>query len=214
MNIYKPREFGALIGRAVITLQSWDRKGILKAHRTPTGKRFYTHEQYLEYMAAAGNPVDAMAAKRKRVAYCRVSGSGQRKDLEAQKRAVEAWNLGTGQVIDEWVEDIGSGLNYDRKGFVRLMEQVEAEEIGEIILAHQDRLVRFGWSWFERFCEAHGTKLVVMGHESLSPQEEVTKDLMRIIENFSPRVYGLRRYGKEVKKIVETVEGGRPEAAE
>ncbi len=214
MNIYKPREFGALIGRAVITLQSWDRKGILKAHRTPTGKRFYTHEQYLEYMAAAGNPVDAMAAKRKRVAYCRVSGSGQRKDLEAQKRAVEAWNLGTGQVIDEWVEDIGSGLNYDRKGFVRLMEQVEAEEIGEIILAHQDRLVRFGWSWFERFCEAHGTKLVVMGHESLSPQEEVTKDLMRIIENFSPRLYGLRRYGKEVKKIVETVEGGRPEAAE
>lgn len=214
MNIYKPREFGALIGRAVITLQSWDRKGILKAHRTPTGKRFYTHEQYLEYMAAAGNPVDAMAAKRKRVAYCRVSGSGQRKDLEAQKRAVEAWNLGTGQVIDEWVEDIGSGLNYDRKGFVRLMEQVEAEEIGEIILAHQDRLVRFGWSWFERFCEAHGTKLVVMGHESLSPQEEVTKDLMRIIENFSPRLYGLRRYGKEVKKIVETVEDGRPEAAE
>ncbi|MBI4752026.1 MAG: IS607 family transposase [Acidobacteria bacterium] len=214
MNIYKPREFGALIGRAVITLQSWDRKGILKAHRTPTGKRFYTHEQYLEYMAAAGNPVDALASKRKRVAYCRVSGSGQRKDLEAQKRAVEAWNLGTGQVIDEWVEDIGSGLNYDRKGFVRLMEQVEAEEIGEIILAHQDRLVRFGWSWFERFCEAHGTKLVVMGHESLSPQEEVTKDLMKIIENFSPRVYGLRRYGKEVKKIVETVEGGRPEAAE
>lgn len=214
MNIYKPREFGALIGRAVITLQSWDRKGILKAHRTPTGKRFYTHEQYLEYMAAAGNPVEAVAPSRKRVAYCRVSGSGQRQDLEAQKRAVEQWNLATGKVIDDWVEDIGSGLNYDRKGFVRLMEQVEAEEIGEIILAHQDRLVRFGWSWFERFCQAHGTKLVVINHENLSPQEEVTRDLMTIINCFSSRVYGLRRYGKEVKRIVETVEVERPEEVE
>jgi predicted site-specific integrase-resolvase len=55
---------------------------------------------------------------------------------------------------------------------------------------------------------------VVINHENLSPQEEVMKDLMKIIESFSSRVYGLRRYGKEVKKIVETVEGGRPEEAE
>ncbi len=76
------------------------------------------------------------------------------------------------------------------------MDMVERGEVSEIVIAHKDRLVRFGYEWFERFCTNHGTKIVVMNVESLSPEEEVTRDLLSIIHCFSSRLYRLRRYKK------------------
>jgi len=78
------------------------------------------------------------------------------------------------------------------------MEKVERGEIAEIVVAHKDRLVRFGFEWFEKFCKDHGTTLVVMNAESLSPEEEMTKDLLSIIHCFSSRLYGLRKYKKKI----------------
>ena len=190
-HTYSPREFGALIGRTTKTLQRWDREGILKAHRSITNRRYYHHEQYLEL-------IGQKPSSRKRVIYTRVSSSSQRKDLISQRNAVEAFCLTTGKVIDEKFEDIGSGLNYKRKQFVLIMERVERGEIAEIIVAHKDRLVRFGFEWFEKFCKDHGTTLVVMNAESLSPEEEMTKDLLSIIHCFSSRLYGLRKYKKKI----------------
>jgi putative resolvase len=102
-NVYSPKEFGALIGRATITLQRWDREGILKAHRTLTGRRYYTHDQYL-------NAIGQKASKRMLVAYCRVSSAGQKQDLISQRKAVESFCLVQGKAIDMKLEDIGSGL--------------------------------------------------------------------------------------------------------
>jgi putative resolvase len=91
---------------------------------------------------------------------------------------------------------VGSGLNYKRKNFTALMEMVERGEVAEIVIAHKDRLVRFGYAWFERFCANHGTTITDMNIESLSPEEEVTQDLLSIIHCFSSRLYSLRRYKK------------------
>ncbi|MEO7164689.1 MAG: IS607 family transposase, partial [Bdellovibrionia bacterium] len=87
------------------------------------------------------------------------------------------------------MSDVGSGLNYKRKNFVMLLDIVEKREIESIIVAHKDRLVRFGFEWFEEFCRKHGTRIIVINHESMSPQEEMTKDLLRIIHCFSSRLY-------------------------
>jgi len=76
-HTYSPKEFGSLIGRATNTLQRWDRAGILKAYRTPTNRRYYTHEQYLEI-------VGQKTKRRKLVSYCRVSSAAQKKDLLSQ----------------------------------------------------------------------------------------------------------------------------------
>jgi putative resolvase len=129
-----------------------------------------------------------------------VSSAGQKKDLCSQRNAVEAFCLAAGKAIDQKFEDIGSGLNYKRKYFLLLMEMVETGEVAEIIVAHKDRLVRFGFEWFEKFCKDHGAKILVMNSEALSPEEEMTKDLLSIIHCFSSRLYGLRKYKK---KIVE-----------
>ncbi len=178
MKIYRPHEFGKLIGRTTQTLQRWDNKDILKAHRTPTNRRYYTHDQYLEYIGQKASENKLI------VVYYRVSGSGQKNDLASQKQALEQFCTASGKAVDLWLKDIGSGLNYKRKNFVRLLEMVERGEVSEIIIAHKDRFVRFGYEWFEKFSDDHGTTITVMNNESLSPEEEITRDLLTIIHCF------------------------------
>ncbi|MBN1888272.1 MAG: IS607 family transposase [Thermoflexales bacterium] len=196
---YPPREFGRLIGRTTQTLQRWDRLGILKAHRTPTDRRYYTHGQYLQI-------IGQKAQEQKIIAYCRVSSAGQKADLDSQKKAVEQFCIAAGKPVALWLQDIGSGLNYKRKNFVLLMEMVEHGEVSEIVIAHKDRLVRFGYEWFEKFCRDHGTILTVMNAETLSPEAEMTQDLLSIIHCFSSRLYGLRKYKKQIAKFAEEEE--------
>lgn len=195
-STYSPKQFGFLIGRTTKTLQKWDRDGILKAHRSLTNRRFYTHDQYLEVTGRK-------SAVKKLVTYCRVSSAGQKKDLISQRQAVESFCLTAGKEIHEKLEDIGSGLNYKRKNFLRLMEMVEQGEVSEIVVAHKDRLVRFGFEWFDKFCIDHGVKIFVMNAESLSPEEEMTKDLLSIIHCFSSRLYGLRKYKKKIIEMTK-----------
>jgi len=191
---YSPKEFGQLIARSTKTLQRWDREGILKARRTPTNRRYYTHEDYLEVTGKK-------PARRLTATYCRVSSASQKKDLQSQREAVEQFCIASGRTMDLKLEDIGSGLNYKRKHFVDLMNRVERSEIAEIVIAHKDRLVRFGYEWFEEFCSNHGTRIIVMNAETLSPEEEMTQDLLSIIHCFSSRLYGLRKYRKKIVEL-------------
>ncbi len=197
-NTYSPREFGALVGRAVVTLQKWDREGTLKAFRTPTNRRYYVHDQYLSY-------IGHKAIDKKILTYCRVSSAGQKKDLESQRLAVEQFCIASGKAIAISLEDIGSGLNYKRKNFLIILEMVERGELSEIVIAHKDRFVRFGFEWFEKFCHDHGCAIIIMNSQSLSPETEMTKDLLSIIHCFSSRLYGLRKYKKNLSNmIIET----------
>jgi YD repeat-containing protein len=194
---YTTGKFGKLIGITTRTLQRWDDAGKLVAHRSATGRRFYTESQYREYMK-----IGQEEKHRKVVCYSRVSGSNQKKDLNKQKSALETFVIAQGKTADEWLSDIGSGLNYKRKSFIQLMKDVENGFVSEIIVAHKDRLVRIGYEWFEMFCEDHNCKITVINIENLSPEEEVKQDLLTIINCFSSRLYGLRRYKKEIKNMV------------
>jgi putative resolvase len=191
--MYSPKEFGELIGKSVITLQKWDRKGILKAHRSPTNRRYYTQDQYLTYRGLVA------AEQGLTIAYSRVSGIAQKPDLAHQVKALEAYCRQHTIKVDEWMQDIGSGLNYKRKQFNRLMEMVELGQVRRIVIAHRDRLVRFGYGYFEAFCERHNTELVVIDGETLSPEQELVQDLVAILSVFSARLHGLRSYKKVIK---------------
>jgi putative resolvase len=190
---YSPKQFGQLIGRSVNTLQKWDRKGILKAHRSPTNRRYYTHDQYLTYrglLAQEGGKV---------IVYARVSRAGQKPDLANQVAALRDYCAQREYQPDEWIEEIGSGLNYERKHFNRLMEQIELGQVRRLIIAHKDRLVRFGFEWFAAFCVRHGTELLVVNGDTLSPEQELVQDLLSIVHVFSARLYGLRSYQKVIR---------------
>lgn len=192
-NTYSPKEFGQLIGRKVKTLQKWDREGTSKAHRSPTNRRYYTHDQYLQYRGLVA-PEQGLT-----IAYTRVSGIAQKPDLANQIKALEAYCQQHSLRVDEWMSDIGSGLNYKRKQFNRLMEMIELGQVRRLIIAHRDRLVRFGYEYFEAFCERHHTEIVVINGESMSPEQELVRDFMAIVTVFSARLHGLRSYRKVLK---------------
>ena len=192
-HIYSPQEFGKLIGRTTNTLQKWDRRGILKAHRSPTNRRYYTHDQYLVYRGLVAQEQGLT------IVYTRVSGVAQKPDLANQMKALEAYCQQHTITVDEWLSDIGSGLNYKRKQFNRLMELVELGQVRRLVIAHKDRLVRFGYGYFEAFCQRHNTEIIVMNGEALSPEQELVQDLMAIMTVFASRLPGLRSYKKAMK---------------
>jgi predicted site-specific integrase-resolvase len=197
INTYTPKQFAQMIGRSVKTLQKWDREGTLKAHRTHTNCRYYTHDHYLEHMGLKAN------AKGQIVTYARVSTAAQKPDLAHQVAALQSYCHEHEVKVDLWMQDIGSGLNYKRKQFNRLFEMVELGQVKQIILANRDRLVRFGFEWFEAFCERHGTKLVIIKSDQLSPEKEMVEDLLAIVSVFSARFHGLRSYRKVIKDACE-----------
>ena len=192
-HTYSPKHFGKLIGKSVNTLQKWDRKGILPAFRSPTNRRYYTHEQYLQYRGLISS------AQGRVIVYTRVSSPSQKKDLALQKEALRVYCLEHGIKVDEWVEDIGSALNYKRKGFNQVIEQIELGYVKRLVIGYQDRLVRFGYDWFEAFCERHGTEILVMNGESFSPEEELVRDLLAIVTVFSARLHGLRSHKSAIR---------------
>ncbi len=134
------------------------------------------------------------------MAYARVSGAAQKPDLVNQMKALEAYCAQHALKVDAWMQDIGSGLNYKRTQFNRLMEMVELGQVRRILIAHRDRLVRFGYGYFEAFCERHHTDMVVIDGETLSPEQELAQDLLAILTVFSARLHGLRSYRKVLKE--------------
>lgn len=199
-----PKMFGELIGKSVKTLQRWDKDQKLIAYRSPTERRYYTLDQYRSYIGMKVNSV------KKTIVYCRVSSANQKNDLQSQKLALEQFCAAKGYCISDWICEIGSGLNYKRKHFNQILEQVELGEIARIIIAHKDRLARFGFEWFETFCKRHGTVIEVTNHTSCSPEQEMTQDLLSIIHCFSSRLYGLRKYKKAIKMMLKEEEACVP----
>lgn len=192
---YKPHDFAELLGVTVRTLQRWDTEGKLKAYRTPTDRRFYTHEQYLTCIGES----EKSEINGKSVIYARVSNQGQKDDLLNQVKFLRDFVNARGIIVDEVIEEIGSGLNYKRKKWNDLLSVAFDGKVANIFVSHQDRFVRFGFDWFESFLASRGVKIVVVNNESLSPQEEMVQDLISIIHVFSRRIYGLRKYKKKIK---------------
>lgn len=197
---YKPKEFAELLNVSVLTLQRWDNAGKLKAFRTPTDRRYYTYEQYKEFQGIT-------SFQKKIVIYTRVSTSNQKDDLKNQVEFLRQYANAKGIIVDEVIEDYGSGLNYNRKKWNKLIDECMSFDISTIIVTHKDRFIRFGFEWFERFLEKFTVKIVVVNNESLSPSEELVQDIISILHVFSCRIYGLRKYKKKIKEDEEVEKG-------
>lgn len=193
MSNYKPQEFAEMIGVSVKTLQRWDNEGKLKAYRTPTDRRYYTHKQYVDYMG------DGKSKHGKTVIYTRVSTTNQKDDLQNQVEFLKQYANAKGIIVDEIFEDIDSGLNYNRKKWNKLIENCLLGLVKTVIIAHKDRFIRFGYEWFERFLKSNGVEIIVVNNERTSPEQELVNDLISIIHVFSCRIYGLRKYKKQIE---------------
>ena len=197
---YKPKDFAELLGVSVKTLQRWDRDGILKANRTPTDRRYYTYDQYLQFKG-----IQTENDIRDVVIYARVSTRNQKDDLQNQVEFLKQFCNAKGIIVNQCMEDFGSGLNYNRKKWNKLLEEVMENKIKTIVISSKDRFIRFGYDWFEKFCEKFNTKIIIVNNEAFSPNEELVQDMISILHVFSCRLYGLRKYKNQIKEDEEIV---------
>lgn len=196
--VYRVKEFAKLIGKSPSTLRRWEAEGKIKPKRSKGNQRYYTDK---DLHTALNIECDKPCGKV--IVYCRVSSRGQNPELKHQITAMEEFCRGRGLAVDEWVSEIGGGLNFKRKKFLKLMRQIRLGEVETLVVAHKDRLARFAYDFIEEFASWYGCEIVIANQESLSPQREMVEDLMAIIHTFSCRLYGLRSYKKQIKKIAE-----------
>jgi putative resolvase len=179
-----PKEAGEIFGVSVATLRRWEKLGAIKAVRTVGNQRRYILEE-----TEKQKPI---------VCYARVSTHGQKDDLARQ-----AEFLHNAYPTAELITEVGSGLNFKRRKFLTILERIYERNIGILVIAHPDRLVRFGFPLIEWLCEKSGCQLVVLRKKSLSPEQELVSDILSILHCFSTRLYGLRKYENQARKELQ-----------
>ncbi len=185
-----PQQVQKRFGYHPKTLADWADQGKIKYIRSKGNHR--------RYLLSDLEGLTDTSFERVIILYARVSTHSQKEDLKSQAQKLRESR--PGEVINE----IGSGLNFKRRKFLKLMERVADGEIQEIVVAHKDRLCRFGFDFIEWFCELHHCKITVLGKTELSPYAELMQDFMSIMHCFSSRLYFLRRYKDEFKTVAPT----------
>jgi predicted site-specific integrase-resolvase len=133
--------------------------------------------------------------KRVVVIYARVSSRAQQPDLNRQVAALS--NLYPNAEV---ISEIGGGLNFKRKKLLALLERIFKGDVRMVVVAHKDRLARFGFDLFRWLCEQNRCELLVLNETALSPEREMVEDILAILHCFSSRLYGLRKYKSQVQE--------------
>ncbi len=187
MQHYKtPRETSEILGISIDRLRRLAENGAISTIRMPGGQRRYDVRGYLDAQTETTLTT---------IGYCRVSGKSQSDDLASQvaylqKHYPEA----------EIIKDFGSGITFKRKGLRTLLERILRGDKLRIVVAHRDRLARFGGEVIQFLVEENGGEVVVLDETVYSPEEELTADLLAILHVFSCRMSGLRRYRDQIKE--------------
>ena len=188
-------EAAKLLGVSVQALRNWEMEGkIMPSHRTPGGQRMYDLAELLG--------VNDLTYPT--IAYARVSSSDQKEDLERQYAVLEAFCNKNGWQT-EIIRDLGSGMNYNKKGLLRLLELMVHGQMSRLVITHKDRLLRFGGEIVFRICELKGIEVVIINKgEQPSFEEELTRDVMEIMTVFCAKLYGRRSH--KSKKMAQEIE--------
>jgi len=197
------REASNILGVSTITLRRWEQSGKLIPERTKGGHRRYDLSKLKPELFHKLNDISKTT-----IAYARVSSHDQKPDLERQKQVLEMYCASQGWSF-EVISDLGSGMNYYKKGLTKLLNRILTGEISRLVITHKDRLLRFGAELVFAICQAKDVEVVIINKgEDVSFEEDLAKDVLEIITVFSARLYGSRSRKNQkiidgVKKVVE-----------
>ena len=185
-------EASKLIGVSISTLRRWELDGKIVPERTKGGHRRYNKHHITSNITKEINEKIV-------IGYCRVSSFDQKDDLERQINSVSNYCVARGYQF-RIIQDLGSGLNYSKKGLKELINLVSTKEISKIVINYKDRLIRFGYEMIEELCDLNGVKIEIINQtEDKSYEQELVDDVLSIITLFSSKLYGSRSH--KSKKI-------------
>ena len=198
MKLYTIGDFSKTIGKTVQTVRNWDKTGYLKPHHISAGGHRYYSQEQVNVILGIQNPTDR---EKITIGYCRVSSPKQKDDLERQVENMKTYLLSRGTPF-EIITDIGSGINYNKKGLNQLLDKVLAYEVDTVVVLYKDRLLRFGYELLDNLFQKFGTSIEIVDATPKTDNQELVEDLIQIITVFSCRLQG-RRANKAKKMITE-----------
>jgi putative resolvase len=191
------------LGVAQETLRRWERLGKIAVERTPKGHRRYDLSKLSGI--ANKNGID----KKRTIAYARVSSHDQKEDLARQVSILESFSASHGWNY-EIFQDLGSGLNYSKKGLKKLIKEICLGTVDRLIVTHKDRLLRFGAELIFSLCEQFGIEVVIINaSEETNFEDDLVQDVLEIITVFSARLYGSR--SRKNKKLLDALKAAADE---
>lgn len=197
MELISIGKFAKKIGVTHATLRRMHESGeLIPAHITKGGTRYYSTEQLKRFTSAEQN------SNKPVIGYCRVSTPSQKDDLETQISNVKAYMYAKGYSF-EIIRDIGSGINYKKRGLQELIRKINNREISKVVILYKDRLIWFGFEMIEYLCVLNDVEIEIIDNTEQSREKELTDDLIQIITVFANRLYGQR--SKKTKKLIDEV---------
>ncbi|MHA2055766.1 MAG: IS607 family transposase [Candidatus Hodarchaeales archaeon] len=195
---FKTKDLCRLFGVYESTIKSWEQTGKIKAIRTPSGVRLFDKQSILAYFDQASQA----PSQKKNLIYCRVSSPHQKDDLQRQIDHLRS------QYPDhQLVQDIGSGINFKRKGLQTILELALKGDLGQLVVSYKDRLARFGFELIEWIIDKQGGQVVVLDSSSdQSTEQELAQDLLSIVTVFNARNMAKRRYKKNSPHTIDQIE--------
>lgn len=187
--MYTIGQFAKLIGVTTQTLRNWDKSKILTPITLESKHRRYTDEHLAQVRHLT-------RSAKMNVIYCRESSSRQQSSLDLQVDASKKYCETNGISIGQVITDIGSGMNFKRKGLHELVFLISNDKVDKLIIYHKDRLCRFGYPLLEYLCSIHGTEIVIIdqSEHTKTREEEFVEDMIAVVHHFSTRLYGSRSY--------------------
>lgn len=191
------KQAAQVLGVSITTLRRWEKEGTLSPdEKTNGGQRRYRLSS-LDSRLKNKPPVESL----KTIAYARVSSHDQKEDLVRQRQLLELHCASHGWKC-EVLEDLGSGLNYQKRGLKKLLSEILSDNVSRLVITHKDRLLRFGSELVFSVCEAKNVEVVILNKgENSSFEEDLAKDVLEIITVFSARLYGSRSHKN--KKLID-----------
>ena len=201
---YSINKFSKILGVSAQTLRNGDKKGKLHPHHTSSnGYRYYSHEQLNQVMNVKPN------LDRSVIGYCRVSSNKQKDDLERQIENMKLYLTAQGKPF-EIISDIGSGIDYKKKGLKELMKRISQNKVDKVVVFYKDRLLRFGFELVEYIASLYDCDIEIIDHTEKTEQQELVEDLVQIITVFSCKLQG-KRANKVRKLVKELIDDGGEE---
>lgn len=196
MELMSIGKFAKTIGVTTTTLRRMQESGeLIPAHITKGGTRYYSTEQLKQFH-------NLTKEEKIVIGYCRVSTPSQKNDLETQISNIKSYMYAKGYQF-EIITDIGSGINYKKKGLQELIKRINHQEISKVVILYKDSLLRFGYELVEYLCEINNIEIEIIDHTEQSKEQELTDDFVQIITVFANRLYGQR--SKKTKQLIDEV---------